>query len=191
MAGLRGRLTLQPTRAQCLPRPLLSSRAYSSSRDPISQNIASMLAMPNWSVQSLLLDKTKSSTLPVNSEKLQHLLRLSALPQPASQSEETAMLRTLESQVHFVKEIQRVDTTGIKPLQSIRDESVQALNECSIGLDSLKEVMAKERVTGRRRRIQRIQSTKSDLPDAMAWDGNALGSASNTMGKFFVVKSWD
>lgn len=33
------------------------------------------------------------------------------------------MLATLRAQVHFVKEIQKVDTSGVEPLVSIRDET--------------------------------------------------------------------
>jgi hypothetical protein len=123
----------------------------------------------------------------ITPEKLRHLLRLSALPQPANEAEEKAMLKTLESQIHFVKEIQQIDTTGITPLRSIRDESPEAVKEASIGLDNLKDALAKERTVGRSKKIQRLQSHKNASPDSDAWNGNALGSASKTMGKYFVV----
>lgn len=97
------------------------------------------------------------------------------------------MLRTLESQIHFVKEVQRVDTAGITPLRAIRDESPEATKESSIGLDDLKEALSKERSIGRSKKIQRVQSEKNTSPDGDAWDGNALGSASRTMGKYFYV----
>lgn len=98
------------------------------------------------------------------------------------------MLKTLESQIHFVKEIQRVDTTGVEPLRSIRDESPAAVEEMTIGVGQLKDAMAKEKVSGRRRRIQRAQGERNDRPDGSAWDGNALGSASKTKGPYFVVE---
>ena len=97
------------------------------------------------------------------------------------------MLRTLESQIHFVKEMQQVDTTGVEPLRSIRDESVAATKETTIGLEQLRDALAKENVSGRQRRIQRTQGAKNERPDGDAWDGNALGSASKTKGKYFVV----
>lgn len=99
------------------------------------------------------------------------------------------MLKTLESQIHFVKEIQRVDTANVTPLRSIRDESDEAVKESTIGLDNLREAMAKERVVGRSKRIHRIQTEKNANPDGAEWDGNALGSASRTMGKYFVVQT--
>ena len=99
------------------------------------------------------------------------------------------MLKTLESQIHFVKEIQRVDASGLQPLQCIRDESPEAVRESMVGLDQLKEALSKERVIGRHRRIQRIPAEKNSHPDGDAWDGNALGYASKTKGRFFVVQS--
>ncbi|KAL2008681.1 hypothetical protein VTN00DRAFT_6875 [Thermoascus crustaceus] len=193
MASLRsGACLLQRSMyGRCLRRfDTLQSRVYLSSSSSGEKSIESILAEPSWSVRSLLPDQTNKSQSPsISPKQLYHLLRLSALPQPSSQAEEAAMLETLESQIHFVKEIQRVDTTGVTPLRSIRDESPEALKESAIGLDKLKDEMTKERVVGRSGKIQRIQTEKNDRPDGDAWDGNALGSASKTMGKFFVVHS--
>ncbi|KAL1965578.1 hypothetical protein VTN77DRAFT_5662 [Rasamsonia byssochlamydoides] len=173
-----------------LRRLTLSVRNYSSSSKYTSEDIASLLAKPTWSVRSLLPDQTTTAQSPsVTPEKLHHLLRLSALPQPVDKAEEAAMLKTLESQIHFVKEIQSVDTTNVTPLRSIRDESDEAVKESTIGLDDLKEAMAKERVIGRSKKIHRIQTEKNANPDGAEWDGNALGSASKTMGKYFVVQT--
>lgn len=99
------------------------------------------------------------------------------------------MLQTLESQIHFVKEVQRVDTTGVEPLRSIRDETSAAVKETTIGLDQLKDALAMERFSGRRRRIHRIRGEKNDRPDGPSWDGNALDYASKTKGKYFVVET--
>lgn len=99
------------------------------------------------------------------------------------------MLEMLESQIHFVREIQRVDTTGVVPLQSIRDESPDAIKENTIGLSHLQDAMSKEKVVGRRRKIQRQPSQKNGQPDGTAWDGNALRHASKTMGRFFVTET--
>ncbi|RMJ23572.1 hypothetical protein PHISP_05555 [Aspergillus sp. HF37] len=153
-------------------------------------DIESLLAKPTWSVRSLLPDQGAESSSPsVRPEQLRHLLRLSALPQPSSQAEEKEMLETLESQIHFVKQVQSVDATDIEPLQCIRDESPDAVNERTIGVDRLQGAMCKERVFGRRKRIQRVESEKNDRPDGDAWDGNALGHASKTKGRYFVVET--
>ncbi|KAL6237283.1 hypothetical protein BDW75DRAFT_228793 [Aspergillus navahoensis] len=159
-------------------------RCYSSTSN--DADIRSILAKPTWSVRSLLPDPAKKTSSPsVTPAQLKHLLRLSALPQPTSAEEEQQMLETLESQIHFVKEIQKVDTTGVQPLQAIRDESPEAVKENTIGLERLREAMSKERVVGRNKRIQRIESARNERPDGDAWDGNALGYASKTKGKFF------
>ncbi|KAF7184251.1 hypothetical protein CNMCM7691_004937 [Aspergillus felis] len=176
-----------------LPRHALRFRAYgsrpysSSKADEV--DIDDILPKPSWSVKSLLPSESAIESTTVTPKQLHHLLRLSALPQPASKEEEDAMLRTLKSQIHFVKEIQSVDTTGVEPLQAIRDETPEAIQENTIGLEQLKEAMAKERVVGRNRRIHRVESARNDRPDGDAWDGNALGYASKTKGKFFVVET--
>lgn len=163
-------------------------RLYSSK--PPTSDIESILAEPSWSVRSLLPEQSSEpSTSSITPKQLHHLLRLSALPQPASAEEEQSMLKTLESQIHFVKEMQSVDTAGVEPLRSIRDESPAAVKETTIGLDRLKDAIAKERVTGRRRRVQRVQDERNTRPDGSAWDGNALGSASKTKGPYFIVET--
>lgn len=97
------------------------------------------------------------------------------------------MLDTLAAQLHFVGEIQRVDTTGIKPLRAIRDETEKAEQEQTIGLDTLKEALAKEQTIGKwHRRIQR-DTTPADAKDAEDWD--VLGSAEKKVGRYFVVES--
>lgn len=164
------------------------SRVYSSKPQPV--DIESILSKPSWSVRSLLPDQaSQQSTSSITPEQLRHLLCLSALPQPASAEEEQSMLKTLESQIHFVKKMERVDTTGVKPLRNIRDESPAAVKEMTIGIEQLKDAMAKERVIGRRRKIQRVQGERDDRPDGSTWDGNALGSASKTKGPYFVVET--
>ncbi|KAL4793323.1 hypothetical protein BDV19DRAFT_380269 [Aspergillus venezuelensis] len=163
---------------------------YYSSKSKEAVDIESLLANPTWSVRSLLPDHaTKPRSPSVTPAQLKHLLRLSALPQPSSPEEELRMLETLESQIHFVEEIQKVDTTGVEPLQAIRDETPAAVKENIIGLEQLKDALSKERVIGRNKKIQRINSPRNDRPDGDAWDGNALGYASKTKGKFFVFGS--
>lgn len=166
----------------------LSRRTYSVGAE--KDTIASCLSDPSWSVKSLVPDPTKEpKTATVTPKQLRHLLRLSALPQPSNQAEEEEMLKTLESQIHFVNEVQSIDTSNVNPLRSICDESAEAQEENTIHLSDLKETLAKERTVGRNRRIEPTTSEQSHTPDEGIWDGNALGSASRTMGKYFVVKS--
>lgn len=169
-------------------------RQYSSQPPKYtSEDIATILAKPTWSVQSLL-PNTHDPTIPLSftPQKLHHLLRLSALPQPVDKAEETSMLRTLEAQIHFVKSIQDVDTKGISPLRAIRDESREAIKESTINLETLKDALAKEQVVGRRKKILRQTTTteaEASHVESDQWDGNALGSATKTAGKYFVVQS--
>ncbi|RAL17783.1 DUF726 domain protein [Aspergillus homomorphus CBS 101889] len=139
-----------------------SLRRQSPSRFPQGQDdIDAVLAKPTWSVRSLLPDEAaKPPTPSVTPEQLRHLLRLSALPQPANEEEERKMLDMLESQIHFVKEIQRVDASDVEPLQSIRDETPEAVKENTIGLEQLREALSKERVVGRNKKIQQKHASK-------------------------------
>ncbi|KAJ9308144.1 hypothetical protein DTO217A2_2385 [Paecilomyces variotii] len=191
MASLRTSYRLLPSiRVRPARFQLLSSRFYSSGPDEKVTDIESIISTPSWSVRSLLPDdSSKSQTPALTPKELRHLLRLSALPQPSSEAEEKKMLETLESQIHFVKEIQRVDTTGVEPLRSIRDETPEATKENTIGLDALKDTMARERVVGRSRKIERAPAEKNTRPDGDTWDNNALGCASKTMGRYFVVET--
>lgn len=95
------------------------------------------------------------------------------------------MLSTLSSQLHFVKEIQNVDTTGVEPLRSLRDETVEGEQETEIGLDTLKDAMNLEDVRGKHhRRIRRRNDPNATKTEQ--WD--ALGTAGKTVGRFFVVE---
>jgi Asp-tRNA(Asn)/Glu-tRNA(Gln) amidotransferase C subunit len=95
------------------------------------------------------------------------------------------MIKTLESQLHFVREIQSVDTTGVEPLQAIREESEEAKVDLTIGLESLKDALSRERVSGRMRRPRR-QDEQSMKPEDK-WD--PLGTADKTVSGYFVVRS--
>jgi Asp-tRNA(Asn)/Glu-tRNA(Gln) amidotransferase C subunit len=122
----------------------------------------------------------------VSSKQLRHLLKLSALPPPKDDSEETKMLTTLSSQLHFVKEIQKANTTGVQPLQSLRDETSQGEQEAELGLEAMREALAAEEVRGMfhpriRRRRGATSATKKD-------EWNVLGSAGKKTGRYFVVE---
>jgi Asp-tRNA(Asn)/Glu-tRNA(Gln) amidotransferase C subunit len=147
-----------------------------------------LLAEPTWSVESLLPPTNRAPDAPqITSQKLHHLLRLSALPPPETAEEEQKMLDTLAAQLHFVGKIQEVDTTGIEPLRVIRDETTAAEEEHTIGLEALKDALANEKVIGTHyKRIQR-DTKPVDAKDAEDWD--VLGSAERKVGKYFVVES--
>jgi Asp-tRNA(Asn)/Glu-tRNA(Gln) amidotransferase C subunit len=126
----------------------------------------------------------------ISHRKLHHLLRLSALPPPRSPEEEAEMLQTLHSQLHFVRDIQNVNTEGVEPLQSIRDETEEGIREATIGIEELKEALAAEAIKGRNRRPKRRRGDPVDTKGVEDWD--VLGTASEkdktSLGSFFVVR---
>lgn len=101
------------------------------------------------------------------------------------------MLKTLHSQLHFVRDIQSVGTEGIEPLQSIRDETEEGIREATIGLDDLKAAFANEEIVGRNKRPRRKRGEPVDTKGAEDWD--ALSTASEKIemptGNFFIVRS--
>ena len=156
-------------------------------RDALKQqiNIDELLSKPSWSVASLLPKENASEPLEVSSKQLRHLLKLSALPPPKDDSEEAKMLKTLSSQLHFVKEIQKADTTGVEPLQSLRYETTEGEQNAELGLEALKDALAAEDVRGKfrpriRRRRDRVEVKKDE------W--NVLGTAGKKTGRYFVVE---
>lgn len=153
-----------------------------------SSDLEALLAQPTWSAESLLPPKILASDAPkISSKQLHHLLRLSALPPPETPEEEKKMLDTLSAQLHFVGEIQQVDTTGVKPLRAIRDETAAAEHEQTITLETLKDAFAKEKVIGKHyKRVQR-DTSPVDAKDVEDWD--VLGCAERKAGKYFVVES--
>ncbi|KAH7398817.1 hypothetical protein DE146DRAFT_613603 [Phaeosphaeria sp. MPI-PUGE-AT-0046c] len=147
-----------------------------------------LLAKPTWSVESLLPPTTQPSDAPqITPQQLHHLLRLSALPPPETPEQEQKMLDTLAAQLHFVGKIQEVDTTSVKPLRAIRDETAAAEEEQTITLATLAGALESEKVVGTyHKRIQR-DTTPVDAKDAEDW--NVLGSAEQKAGRYFVVES--
>jgi hypothetical protein len=171
-------------------RRLYSSQRATSSDLPVinPEDLEDLLAKPTWSVESLLPPKTSApNASKISSKQLHHLLRLSALPLPKNFEAEQKMLDTLSAQLHFVGEIQQVDTAGVKPLRAIRDETAAAEEEHMITLETLKEALLKENTVGKHyKRIQR-DITPIDAKDVEDW--NVLGFAEHKLGQYFVVES--
>lgn len=97
------------------------------------------------------------------------------------------MLRTLETHIHFVREIQKVDTKGVEPLVSIRDETPEATAENTISLADLQEDLDAEQKVGKNGRVRRISSDDPKANKAEAWDLSKMAEGKMTEG-FFVVK---
>lgn len=152
------------------------------------QDLDEFLSTPTWSVESLLPSEQQiNETEDITPKQLHHLLRLSALPPPSSEEEQAKMLRDLKSQLHFVKEIQKVDVTGIEPLQSIKDETAAAEKESEINMETLQDALKQEEVVGRyHKRIRRKQGPTYAGKGVEDWD--VLGQAPKKVGRYFVVQ---
>lgn len=149
--------------------------------------IAAVLSKPSWSVKSVLRPSKSIDPERITQIQLHHLLRLSALPLPKSEQEELRMIEDLQSQLHFVQAIQKVDTDGVKPLQSIRDETKKSERENMITLESLQAELDKEVVVGKRGRIKKKEGVVADSNDVENWD--PLAQAPKKMGRYFVVET--
>ncbi|CAG8975240.1 hypothetical protein HYALB_00011940 [Hymenoscyphus albidus] len=169
-------------------------------------DIASFLSTPSWSVRALFPDPTTPLKQEITPKQLHHLLRLSALPQPKSPDEEAEMLKTLHTQLHFVRDIQSVNTEGVEPLQSIRDETTAGIKASTITLESLRHALEEEGVTPRNRRPRRVveQVPKADprKTPVVRIENSTMGTSENwdvmatagekvvtPSGSYFVVRS--
>lgn len=171
-------------------RPLSTTtrRAIAVERDGNGHiDVRKLLSTPTWSVASLLPSKAAPCGSPrISSKQLHHLLRLSALPPPRDAEEEARMLTTLSSQLHFVREIQKVDTASVEPLRSLRDETSAGAREAEMDLEALKGALQAEEVRGKyHKRIRRRRDAQVDGKEE-AWD--SLATASRKVGRYFVVE---
>ena len=95
------------------------------------------------------------------------------------------MLSTLSAQLHFVKDIQAVDTTGVEPLRSLRDETAQGEAQAELRVEALKDALEKESVRGKyHKRIRR----NKDVTEKKTRDWDPLTNAQKKVGRFFVVE---
>lgn len=157
-------------------------------RVELNPQIANLLSNPTWSVRSLLPPEEANIAPEITRDQLHHLLKLSALPRPKTQEAEDRMLKTLQSQIHFVKEVQKTDTTGVEPLIAIRDETHEAVQEQTVTLAKLQSWLDLEKKVGKNGTIRR-QKSKEMIKDS-GWDPFELGKGkeSRKMGRYFFVK---
>ncbi|KAB5585359.1 hypothetical protein GE09DRAFT_23418 [Coniochaeta sp. 2T2.1] len=160
-----------------------------SSTTQLRADPAAILSRPTWSVRSLIPDHgaMDPQEARITPKQLHHLLRLSALPLPETPEEEAKMIDVLQSQLLFVRDIQSVDTKGVEPLRSIRDETEAGLEEATIGVDQLRDALSQEVAFGRSRRPRRQKQTENSPPEVEGW--SPLQTATQTTGPYFVVRS--
>ena len=96
------------------------------------------------------------------------------------------MIETLQSQLHFVRAIQNVDTTGIEPLSAIRDETEEARRDSEYTLESLKHELDKEEVVGFARRLRKKAGMVSKRAEESV---DILKLAPNKIGRYVVVNT--
>lgn len=95
------------------------------------------------------------------------------------------MLSTLSSQLQFVKDIQKVDATGVEPLRSIRDETAAGEKEAKLGMEAMKDALAMEEIRGKHhKRIRRKHAPVQNIEGEWA----VMGSATKRVGRYFVVE---
>ena len=98
------------------------------------------------------------------------------------------MMEDLEAQLRFVQAVQRVDTKGVKPLQSIRDETIKGQKLSAFTVKSLKAEFDKEMVVGKRGRIiKRKNLPPVDEERLTNWD--PLAQAPKRLERYFVVET--
>jgi hypothetical protein len=98
------------------------------------------------------------------------------------------MLETLDSQLHFVRQIQQLEADLVAPLKSIRDESTVADSECEIGCEELKEALENDEVSRKNPRARQGSAGNSEaIRGAKIWD--VLGHAERRVGRYFVVET--
>lgn len=61
----------------------------------------------------------------ISATQLDHLLKLAALPNFKNEDARSEMMKDLADQLHFVKNVQEVDTTGVEPLRNITQDQNQ------------------------------------------------------------------
>ena len=97
------------------------------------------------------------------------------------------MIKDLQSQLQFVRAIQEVDTEGVEPLQSIRDETKDAERENEITVATLQKEFDKEEVVGKRGRIRRRTNMSDAARDEQIIDWDPVSQAPRKLGRFIVV----
>ncbi|CAK7564362.1 MAG: hypothetical protein SEPTF4163_002251 [Sporothrix epigloea] len=165
---------------------LHSGLVQHNSGAPLDVDVAKLLDRPAWSVANLISTDHEVSEVnsEINLEKLRLLLRLSALPFPTSPEEQAAKLKALRRQLHFVRDIQTCDTTGLSPLQAIRDETQTAIKAQSIGVKELEQTLLQEVAFGHSRRPRRLKDNIATTP---VDDWNILDTAPHKAGRYIVV----
>ncbi|KAL8734724.1 MAG: hypothetical protein Q9181_003113 [Wetmoreana brouardii] len=166
----------------------LTPKRTSSLKSKPNDSDAILPRQPTWSLEDLFENDPLEPEPQVSEKELHHLLRLSALPLPKDLAEQHRMQRELQSQLKFVKAIQKIEIgEDVEPLQSIRDETEQGVREQEFTRASLADEFEKEEVVGIRGRIRRKKDVKAVEVREDKWDPLAL--APRTVGRYVAVNT--
>ena len=158
----------------------LHSGAFESTAE-----LEAFVAQPSWSLGTFL-PSAKDDLSTVTKTDLHHFLRLSALPLPVTHQEEKSMLRTLASQLHFVRELQGVSTADVVPMRSLNDETIAAQQESTYSLESLRAQFEKEEIMGKHyKRVRRIITAPQNIRGEHEWE--VLDKTEKATGRYFTV----
>jgi Glu-tRNAGln amidotransferase C subunit len=98
------------------------------------------------------------------------------------------MLKTLNSQLHFVREIQKLKTHSVNPLKCIRDESAEADLEREIGYEELKGALESGSVDRKYSAASRKGTGTPEAPNEPE-DWDVLKQAERKAGRYFIVET--
>jgi Asp-tRNA(Asn)/Glu-tRNA(Gln) amidotransferase C subunit len=170
-----------------IPRPRNNWRQHKVTLPPRPFEV--LLSKPTWSVRSLLPSST-STVEALPRSVIEHLLRLSALPVPKSEAALEKISQTLQSQLHFVAQVQSVDTTGVEPLRALRDETAEGRKAAMMSLETpdIKSLLAAE-VKGRLGRPFRKPPARLPWLEDSQKTTKILNVAERRVGRFYVVES--
>jgi len=99
------------------------------------------------------------------------------------------MLDALQSQLHFVRAIHEVDTTGVDPLTAIRDETREGQAEMTLGMEQLQGILDAEEKVGKHQRPRQRWTGKGGSNAELEGIWNPLQTAGWTEGGYVVVKT--
>jgi len=98
------------------------------------------------------------------------------------------MLQTLNSQLHFVREIQKLKTHSVDPLKCIRDESAEANLEREIGYEELKGALENGGIGRKHSAASRKSTDTLEAPKELD-DWDVLKQAERKAGRYFIVET--
>ena len=85
--------------------------------------------------------------------------------------------------------MQAIDTTGVKPLVVIRDETIEASEEREVGLEDpeIQRAMNREKRIGKRGRVVSVEAEGGGRVEEVEGQWDPLQQAGRKVGKYIAV----